>query len=134
MAKSEKPAAPVARATAPATAEQLPTQPAASTTAVQEPAPGGEALTSGPGTGEQLLEQPSTSATAASPVLTELDEAIPALWIRSVPPTFRRCGFAFSREGAGIALDALDESQVEQLLAEPNLVVEHTWFTDKVQE
>lgn len=69
----------------------------------------------------------------AAPVPSELDDAIPGLWIRSVPPTFRRCGFAFTREGMGIALHALTEEQVEVLVSEPNLVVEHTVFTDKVR-
>ncbi len=119
MAKPEKPAAPAAPATAPASAEQLLEQPAASTTTVELQAPSVELSTTAP---------PETG-----PVLTELDDAIPALWVRSVPPTFRRCGFAFTREGYGIALSALDEEQVEQLVNEPNLVVEHTWFTDKAQ-
>ena len=141
MAKTEKPAAPDGHGGRPATAEKLLEQPAASTTATQKPAPSEELLPTAPATGEQLLEQSSAPAAeepsttvAAGPVLTELDDAIPGLWIRSVPPTFRRCGFAFTREGIGIALSALDEDQVEVLVNEPNLVVEHTVFTEKVQD
>lgn len=74
------------------------------------------------------------SAPGEGPDVSELDDAIPALWIRSVTPSFRRCGFTFTREGHGIALSALTEDQVEVLMNEPNLVVEHTCFTDPVQE
>lgn len=91
--------------------------------------------------GASGLELPAESAQASAagghsvdgPEVTALDDAIPALWIRSVPSTFRRCGFAFTREGIGIAMDALDEDQIERLVNEPNLVVEHTWFTDRAQ-
>lgn len=89
-----------------------------------------------------LIEEKESSAqspaippsTDGSPVLSELDDAIPGLWIRSVTPSFRRCGFTFTREGHGIALSALTEDEVEELMNEPNLVVEHTCFTDPVQE
>ena len=57
-------------------------------------------------------------------------EAVEGLWIRSVPESFRRCGFRFTREGFGIALSALTDAQIDQLLAEPNLVVEHGEFSD----
>lgn len=119
MAKTEKPAAPAAPAAASAPAEQPLEQPAVSTTPVKSAEPGAELAPVLP--------------TDTDPVPSELDDAIPGLWIRSVPPTFRRCGFAFTREGIGIALSALSEHQVEQLVSEPNLVVEHTVFTDKAQ-
>lgn len=120
MARTGKAAAPAAAGAASTTTEQLLEQPAAST-----------------GTAEL-----SVSSAELAPVLpadsgpepSELDDAIPGLWIRSVPPTFRRCGFAFTREGIGIALSGLDERQVEQLVSEPNLVVEHTVFTDKARD
>ena len=41
--------------------------------------------------------------------------------------------FAFTRDGMGIALHALTEEQVEVLVSECNLVVEHTVFTEKVR-
>lgn len=51
------------------------------------------------------------------------DDGVDALWIRSVPPSFRRAGFRFTREGLGIALDVLTADQVRALEREPNLVV-----------
>lgn len=58
-------------------------------------------------------------------------EPIPALWIRAVPEQgFWRCGMRFTREGIGIALSALTESQIEQLQNEPNLIVEFSEFSD----
>lgn len=121
MAKSEKTAETASPAGAPATAEQLLEQPAASSSSAEQPAPAPSA---------ELLPAPTSEP---GPVPSELDDAIPGLWVRSVPPTFRRCGFAFTREGIGIALRALDEEQVELLVNEPNLVVEHTVFTEKVR-
>lgn len=119
MAKTEKSAAPAAPAAASATAEQLLKQPAAST----EPAE----------LSASSAELSPTLPADTGPAPSELDDAIPGLWIRSVPPTFRRCGFAFTREGFGIALHALTEAQVEVLVSEPNLVVEHTVFTEQVR-
>lgn len=120
MARTGKAAAPAAPAAASAPAEQLLEQPAASTGPVDSAVPSAELAPVLP--------------TDTGPAPSELDDAIPGLWIRSVPPTFRRCGFAFTREGIGIALSALDERQVEQLVSEPNLVVEHTVFTDKARD
>ncbi|PKM31999.1 MAG: hypothetical protein CVV07_01075 [Gammaproteobacteria bacterium HGW-Gammaproteobacteria-11] len=54
---------------------------------------------------------------------------VDGLWIRSVPESFRRCGFRFTREGYGIALSALTDAQVEQLMADPNLVVKRGEFS-----
>lgn len=51
-------------------------------------------------------------------------EKVPALWIRSVPESFMRCGRRFTREGYGIALDVLTEEEIQRLKDEPNLVVE----------
>ncbi|WP_275629811.1 hypothetical protein [Pseudomonas sp. 273] len=56
------------------------------------------------------------------------DEEVEALFIRSVPESFRRCGHRFTREGHGIALSLLSDRQVEALLNDPNLVVEHCSF------
>ncbi|MCY1266027.1 hypothetical protein D9M68_325520 [compost metagenome] len=58
-------------------------------------------------------------------------EEIEALFIRSVPDSFRRCGHRFTREGHGIALDLLSDEQIEALVTDPNLVVEHCWFPRK---
>lgn len=58
-------------------------------------------------------------------------EEIEALFIRSVPESFRRAGYRFTREGHGIALDLLSDEQIEALVNDPNLVVEHCWFPRK---
>ncbi len=57
-------------------------------------------------------------------------EARPGLFIgtRRGVARFRRAGFVFSREPYGIALEALTEEQIEQLKAEPSLVVEEVDF------
>lgn len=51
-------------------------------------------------------------------------EKVPALWIRSVPESFMRCGRRFTRDGYGVALDVLTEEEIQRLKDEPNLVVE----------
>lgn len=128
-------------ASKPETGEQLPELPVSPEAPVEEQLPGGESPASAPSqdgasaSGEQAEDAgaPAAPPVESAPVPSELDDAIPGLWIRSVPPTFRRCGFAFTREGMGIALLALTEEQVEVLVSEPSLVVEHTVFTDKVR-
>lgn len=56
---------------------------------------------------------------------------IKGLWIRARSEQgFWRCGMHFTREGVGIALSALTESQIEQLQNEPNLIVEFSEFSD----
>ena len=57
------------------------------------------------------------------------DGDIEGLWIVAIPEQgFRRCGYRFTREGFGIALDALTAEQIEQLENEPNLKVERGIF------
>ncbi|WP_176707266.1 hypothetical protein [Pseudomonas sp. AU12215] len=57
------------------------------------------------------------------------DEEVEALFIRAVPEQgFRRCGHRFTREGHGIALSLLSDEQIEALVSDPNLVVEHCSF------
>lgn len=51
-------------------------------------------------------------------------EKVPALFIKSVPESFCRCGRRFTREGYGIALDVLTDEEIQRLKDEPNLVVE----------
>lgn len=63
------------------------------------------------------------------------DGDIEGLWIVAIPEQgFRRCGFRFTREGFGIALDALTAEQIEQLENEPNLKVERGIFSGRVGE
>jgi len=51
-------------------------------------------------------------------------KAVPGLFIKSRAESFWRCGFKFTREGYGIALDALTKEQVDILKKEPALFVE----------
>lgn len=87
--------------------------------------------------------QPTEAAPAAAPVdnpppSEELptpesvmdDDDVDGVWIRSVPESFRRCGYRFTREGLGIALSALTDEQVQALQDEPNLVVEFCTFSE----
>jgi len=51
-------------------------------------------------------------------------KTIAAIFVRSAPPTFRRAGFEFNREGFGIALDALTEAQLRAIEGDPDLFCE----------
>jgi hypothetical protein len=52
-------------------------------------------------------------------------KTIPALWIRSRSARgFRRCGFAFTPQGCGLAIGDLTATQIDRLKAEPALLVE----------
>ena len=62
------------------------------------------------------------------------DGEIEGLWITAIPEQgFRRCGYRFTREGFGIALDALTAEQIEALENEPNLKVERGVFSGRVE-
>lgn len=62
------------------------------------------------------------------------DGEIEGLWIRAVPEQgFRRLGMRFTREGHGVALSALTDDQVEALISDPNLTVEHGFFSGLVE-
>ncbi|WP_420553980.1 HI1506-related protein [Neptuniibacter marinus] len=58
------------------------------------------------------------------------DLEVEGVWVRSVGPRFRRAGYSFTQAGNGIALHALSEQDLEQLEAEPALVVERVTFTE----
>lgn len=72
---------------------------------------------------------------AAAAVLAAADDdlgdgEIEGLWICAVPEQgFRRIGMRFTREGHGVALSALTDDQVEALISDPNLTVEHGFFS-----
>lgn len=76
---------------------------------------------------------------AAAAVLAAADDdlgdgEIEGLWIRAVPEQgFRRSGMRFTREGHGVALSALTDDQVEALISDPNLTVEHGFFSGLVE-
>lgn len=45
------------------------------------------------------------------------------IFVRSLPPTFRRAGLQFTHAGHALPLDELSEAQVEAIVAEPLLSV-----------
>lgn len=57
---------------------------------------------------------------------------IDGIFVKTKPglASFRRAGFGFNREGSGIALDALSETQLELLEEEENIIVEYCTFSD----
>lgn len=70
------------------------------------------------------IETPPVDKGKAQGVQTK-SKRVPALFVRSRPSTgFRRCGFAFTPDGFGIALNCLSDNQIETLMTERNLVVE----------
>lgn len=101
-----------------ADAEEAPAEKAAGTRITPE----SEAA---PGAVNQDNPVPGTAPASPAPP----SDPIAALFVRSVRPEgFRRCGFRFTAEGVGIAMDALTDDQVRTLSEEPNLVVEPTWI------
>lgn len=113
----------------------------------------GAAVTHAPSTGDADTDQAAADAAAttsqpasAAPQASVGDAAAPGdddgddgdiegLWITAIPEQgFRRCGYRFTREGFGIALDALTAEQIEQLENEPNLKVERGIFSGRVGE
>ena len=145
-AASTENAAP-AQVTEPASTEQ-PTE--------SDPAQAGDMAGNGPGvtTGQEAhpdtapaapdtsaaTSQPASAAPAggsATDAVDGLDDDgdIEGLWVVAIPEQgFRRCGYRFTREGFGIALDALTAEQIEQLENEPNLKIERGIFSGRVGE
>lgn len=79
-------------------------------------------------------EAPVGDAAGVGGDLLDDDGDIDGLWITAIPEQgFRRCGYRFTREGFGIALDALTAEQIEQLESEPNLRVERGIFSGRVE-
>lgn len=95
----------------------------------------GDAVVTQPGAEAQAAASPAGgSATDAVDGLGD-DGDYEGLWVEAIPEQgFRRCGFRFTREGFGIALDALTAEQIEQLENEPNLKVERGIFSGSVGE
>ena len=50
------------------------------------------------------------------------------IFVRSMPDTFRRSGFTFTREGVGIALALLTQAQLKAIEDEPLLNVQYVEF------
>lgn len=122
--KSSTAAAPKAAITDSAAAVPVP---ASSTVQTIREVPGADAGSSGQ---DAHLNSDKGAADAA---LGD-DGDVEGLWITAVPEQgFRRCGYRFTREGFGIALDALTAEQIEQLENEPNLKVERGIFGGRVE-
>ncbi|MCY1365107.1 hypothetical protein D9M69_519400 [compost metagenome] len=68
---------------------------------------------------------PKKAATAAAGKEPAL---IAGIFVRSLPPTFRRAGIAFTREGVGLRLVDLTERQRTAIEDEPLLNVQHCDF------
>ncbi|MBL0949261.1 MAG: hypothetical protein IBJ08_00850 [Pseudomonas sp.] len=111
--------------------------------AVVTPAPSTAAPDTAPAAPDTAAatSQPASAAPEASvgdavvPGADQLDDdgEIEGLWVVAIPEQgFRRCGFRFTREGFGIALDALTAEQIEQLENEPNLKVERSYFSGRL--
>ena len=50
------------------------------------------------------------------------------IFVRSMPETFRRAGFTFTREGVSLALSALTQEQLKAIEEEPLLNVQYMEF------
>lgn len=55
-------------------------------------------------------------------------ELLDGIFVRSLPATFRRAGFTFTREGVGLLLANLSPQQLDAIEAEPLLSVTHAQF------
>lgn len=55
-------------------------------------------------------------------------ELLDGIFVRSLPATFRRAGFTFTREGSGLLLADLSPQQLDAIEAEPLLSVTHAQF------
>lgn len=65
---------------------------------------------------------------AADKAAADKEKLKDGVFVRSVPESFRRCGYSFNRDGVGIALDLLTEDDLGILESEPNLIVERVQF------
>ncbi|WP_300657536.1 hypothetical protein [Pseudomonas sp.] len=55
-------------------------------------------------------------------------ELLDGIFVRSLPPTFRRAGFTFTREGVGLLLANLSQQQQDAIEREPMLSVTPAQF------
>jgi len=69
--------------------------------------------------------KPATKKAVASNTDAELLDGI---FVRSLPETFRRAGFTFTREGHGLLLANLTQQQLDAIEAEPLLSVTYAQF------
>ena len=68
-------------------------------------------------------------AAAKKPAAKATDaQLLDGIFVRSLPATFRRAGFTFTREGHGLLLADLSQQQLDAIEAEPLLNVTHAQF------
>lgn len=74
--------------------------------------------------------KPSNKPRAAKIVVVKDagNELLDGIFVRSLPATFRRAGFTFTREGSGLLLADLSPQQLDAIEAEPLLSVTHAQF------
>ena len=74
--------------------------------------------------------KPSNKPVAAKVVVVKDAgiELLDGFFVGSLPATFRRAGFTFTREGSGLLLADLSPQQLDAIEAEPLLSVTHAQF------
>lgn len=127
---------PAKKATKPA-AEKVNTEESQAQEAPSSNTPANQATDTGENSQPPVVEESSAGTTQAENQGNATNDSddnqemeIEGVWVKSIPASFRRAGYRFTREGIGIALHALDEGQLEQLENEPDLIVERVTFKD----
>lgn len=75
----------------------------------------------------KAVVKPAAAKAVAKARITET-ELLDGIFVRSLPPTFRRAGFTFTREGCGLLLANLSQQQLDAIEAEPLLSVTQAQF------
>jgi hypothetical protein len=104
-----------------ATGADAPAAPPAPTEEVAAPA-GDE--TAGDGAAQEDAGQPAEEPSQALEWMRAQEE-VEAIFVRSLPPSFRRAGYRFTRAGHGLLLRNLTDEQYQAITSEPMLAVEH---------
>lgn len=73
-----------------------------------------------------MTDTTKPKANKAAPAAADSAEPklLDGIFVRSLPPRFRRAGFEFTREGYGLLLADLSEEQLKAIEGEPLLSVE----------
>lgn len=73
--------------------------------------------------------KPAAKPAAKKPVAKVAESGLlDGIFVRSLPPTFRRAGFTFTRDGFGLLLENLTQAQLDAIEAEPMLSVTQAQF------
>lgn len=75
----------------------------------------------------KAVVKPAAAKAVAKARITET-ELLDGIFVRSLPPSFRRAGFTFTREGCGLLLANLSQQQLDAIEAEPLLSVTQAQF------